>query len=353
MGKLVLSNLRLKFINYNEVDEEINGLRVPPFDLHSLSQDSGELSSEDLDLLNVYDLKFEPVAEANSSYILLSIYCNDFRCIEYQLRNSDLVKNFLESLDRANRNDLLELPRLWEILQNEHPFVHPEDWAREEGCWLKRGSEFRITQSNEDFQLCPSLPPSFPSLKFYLTDVNLIQMVSPQLKNQRVPLISYAFFGDDGHRRILMRSPYLTPDVDNLLFTAIAPLRVINLTSLLPSMPVLISAHRKLRMACFIYNREDHFLCRVGKWLKLIAKILGVLHDLVSVLRQEASVILVEESDDTWNPFMSSLIQIVVDPRRRTIVGFEALVSKEWLYFAGLPFLSTGEQFFYYSNTYL
>ncbi|RWS26416.1 myotubularin-related protein 11-like protein [Leptotrombidium deliense] len=364
VGQLILTCVRLKFITYpqpengDKTSELESSLQLPPFNNHWQSEEKSENFHEDVDLINMYDIRVEQVQSGST---LLTVYCNDFRCIEYQIRNTELVKSLLENLERltseqssmnVSANNLSssthlqgvqEVPCLWYQLSTEYSFRFPQDWSKAESHWLQGKTSLRVTHCNDGFHMCSSLPPSFITLKYYLTDSTLIDVISRQLKNHRVPIVCYCRQMVDAITKkelhgcnMLIRSVTLTETVSNIFIQAISPLRVIDVNALLPSLVTVVTAYTKLREACFLYSSTNHFLCRIGKWLKIVSKVLSVVKDLYKIVQNEASLVIMEDTDRHWNPILSCLIQIMLDPSRRTIKGFESLISKEWIYLCGV-----------------
>ena len=228
VGQIVLTNFRLKFIPYSAETNNKNlknGFKAeselsddqqflfPPFELIATSK-----QDENIEYLNIYDL--------NCQQNLLQIYCSDFRCLEFQFRSSSLVKSLADQLERliikpiqnnstnqlssnlsssitalnnslstinniaANRD--YELTYFWTLIALQYTFNYPKEWETNEGYWYLTNNLLRISQANENYQLCKSLPMSFITLKYYLTDINLLQNISAKMKGQRVPVITYS-----------------------------------------------------------------------------------------------------------------------------------------------------------------
>ena len=128
----------------------------------------------------------------------------------------------------------------------------------------------------------------------------------------------------------------MNKDVTFSLIQAISPLNIIEVNDLLPDQQTFVSIYLKLREACFLHSNETQFLSQIGKWMKLVCKVLAVVSDLSKILNEESSLLLMENNDNHWNILLSCLIQIQLDKKRRTIEGFNSLLSKEWLYLIGL-----------------
>ena len=396
VGQIVLTNLRLIFIPYShETDGQQNGQRpadyraesdlngdlqsfnFPPFELVTADSDK---SNEDVEYLNIYDLICKEK--------VLQIYCSDFRCLEFGLRSATLVKYLADYLDRlidrpfANQSPIsqlsqnlspnrspsmsslnstttnqivtsrcYELTYFWAMIGSQYSFNFPKDWEANEGYWYSSNSLLRISQANENYQLCKSLPASFITLRYYLTDVNLLQNISARMKGQRVPVITYSHkctpkqvnktrrtnrfnhhYQELQLDHMLIRSGIISKEDAYLLQQAISPLKIMDVNDLMPDRPTFISTYFKLREACFLHSNSTHFLSQIGKWMKLVCRVLIVVNDLSKLLSEESSLILTEHNDNHWNVLLSCLIQIQLDKRRRTIEGFNSLLSKEWLY---------------------
>lgn len=394
VGQIVLTNLRMIFVPYSHdggqqangrpptdyrAESDLNGdlpFDFPPFEL--VAGDSSK-SNEDVEYLDIYDLICKEK--------LLQIYCSDFRCLEFGLRSSALVKHLADHLERLivkplgsvspmgqlsqnlspsmsslNSSALnqmnhiatsrcYELTYFWAMIGSQYPFNYPKDWEAHEGYWYSSNSLLRISQANENYQLCKSLPASFITLKYYLTDVNLLQNISAKMKGQRVPVITYSYKCRPKHvdktqitnrfnhhyqelqlDHMLIRSGIINKADTYLLIQAISPLNIIEVSDHLPDQATFVSTYLKLREACFLHSNSTHFLSQIGKWMKLVCKVLTVVNDLSKVLSEQSSLLLMEHNDNHWNVLLSCLIQIQLDKRRRTIEGFNSLLSKEWLY---------------------
>lgn len=247
-------------------------------------------------------------------------------------------------------------PLLWQALAKKYRFHYPKDWYRIEAHWLDQIESFqeqpidcpgrdgkmnnaitRISQCNESFQLCNSLPRSFIVPKD-LKDVTLMDTMSTVIKDHRVPIISYCC-PIEYRRNFIIRcaSSDQQQRVIDTLSKAVKPLKVYNLTHIAPNLESIETAHKKLRYACSKKDEDQtsKFISKTGKWLNIISQALRIVNDTANTLLSEASVILIEDVDSGWNSVVSSLIQLILEPHRRTIEGFESLISKEWIYLAG------------------
>lgn len=248
------------------------------------------------------------------------------------------------------------IPILWQALAQKYQFNFPKDWYKIEAHWLDQIESFqeqpvdcpgrdakmnnsitRISQCNESYQLCNSLPQSFIVPKD-LKDFTLINNLSTLIKDHRVPVISYCC-PIEYKRTFIIRSASFDHQshVIDTLKKVVKPLQVLHLSSIAPGLEKVESAHKKMRDACRPGNEEsiNKFLSKTGKWLRIISKTLKIAKETANTVQTESSVILVEGSDNNWNNVISSLIQVTLEPHRRTMEGLESLISKEWIYLAG------------------
>ncbi|XP_053213876.1 uncharacterized protein LOC128397213 [Panonychus citri] len=329
----------------------LSSLRLPPFDIHPVSEENREIHEQDIDLMNIYQVRIEQ--EGQDTH--LTVFCNDFRSIEFQMKNNDLVKNLVDKLEQLitvlrastvvpaspfNVRNQPESALLWTLLASQYSYQLPQDWNHHEGYWLAQNENLRIAHCNENHNMCPSLPVSFISLSQYLSDITLIHSLSPHLNGNRVPVITYCHkfrVKESARNNLLLRSSSFKMDVTNILYNAIRPLNIVEVNNLLPPLTKLESAYYNLRKSCCFYaDKFPHFLSQTGKWLKIVSRVLSVVKEMSTIISEESSLLIVEENDDHYNPIISALLQIVLDPKRRSISGFESLISKEFLFLNGM-----------------
>lgn len=279
-------------------------------------------------------------------------------------RQSSLGGYFRNSLSSTSRNDTSPscgTPILWQALARKYQFNYPKDWYKIEAHWLDQIESFqeqpidcpgrdgqmnnsitRISQCNESYQLCNSLPRSFIVPKD-LKDVILIDTLSTIIRNHRVPVITYCC-PIEYRRNFIIRCASASSEqhherVIETIKKAVKPLEVFNLDYLAPSSEKLDRAYKKLHDVCRRSDDDNqsntNFLSRSGKWLHKVSQTLKLVNKTAYSLLTQASVILIEDEDRGWNCVVSSLVQLILEPHRRTIEGFESLLSKEWIYLTG------------------
>lgn len=268
------------------------------------------------------------------SLVNITVYCNDFRCVEFQLNYNQDAKSLLDNLEKlitsppigassflsptprtalpvrltlfvwklvtnlpvfqVSPQRVFELPLLWYQLTTEYQYDLLSDWQQNESKLLafRNGSNdvFRVSHINEVMQVSRNLPRTFVTLPVSkLSDVTLDERISRQMRGRRVPLVTYCV--EQGYRSkvtgdernysnrklthsVLMRSATLSEEVANLLQNALKKMRIIDLQSSMPTLVSVEAASNKLHEACFLDADTAHFISATGKWTKLVLKAL-------------------------------------------------------------------------------
>lgn len=190
---------------------------------------------------------------------------------------------------QVSASRVFELPLLWYRLATDYQYVLLSDWQQHDRK-LVTFEPLRITHVNENLQVSKNLPRTFVSLNSTkLTDKVLEAHISAQLKGRRVPLVTYCvehvsakeLFNlrhAGGMRSVshafLLRSPTLNNEVTKIMQDAFRTLRVIDLQASLPTLADLEAASIKLREATYINVEGGHFINLIGKWSKIVRKVL-------------------------------------------------------------------------------
>ncbi|XP_068429432.1 myotubularin-related protein 10 [Clinocottus analis] len=227
-------------------------------------------------------------------------------------------------------------------------FDRPSDWDRE----IKRtgAMEWRVCSINEGYAISPSLPEHIV-VPVSLADQDL-KKHSIYFMNQRIPL--WCWNHPNGSALVRMAGigdPLQQKRIDQKVFSAITkshPQRseVIksDLDKFLPNIQDIQSAFIKVRQICVIdpfEESEERWLSSIEntRWLEYVRAFLKHSAEMVYVLDgKNTSVILQEEEDRDLNCVVSCLVQLMLDPHYRSLIGFQSLVQKEWV-MAGHRFL--------------
>ncbi|XP_033972149.1 myotubularin-related protein 10 [Trematomus bernacchii] len=227
-------------------------------------------------------------------------------------------------------------------------FDRPSDLDRE----IKRtgASEWRVCSINEGFAISQSLP-EYIVVPVSLADEDL-KKYSVFFTDQRIPLWCWNHpNGSALIRMAVISDPLQQRRIDQKVFTAITkshPQRSevlrSDLDKCLPNIQDIQSGFVKVRQICVIDHFEEsdeRWFSSIenSRWLEYVRAFLKHSAEIVYQLDgKNASVILQEEEDRDLNCVVSSLVQLMLDPHYRSLVGFQSLVQKEWV-MAGHRFL--------------
>ncbi|KAF3832625.1 hypothetical protein F7725_026290 [Dissostichus mawsoni] len=170
--------------------------------------------------------------------------------------------------------------------------------------------------------------------------------------DQRIPLWCWNHpNGSALVRMAVISDPLQQRRIDQKVFTAITkshPQRSevlrLDLDKCLPNIQDIQSGFVKVRQICVIDHFEEsdeRWFSSIenSRWLEYVRAFLKHSAEIVYQLDgKNASVILQEEEDRDLNCVVSSLVQLMLDPHYRSLVGFQSLVQKEWV-MAGHRFL--------------
>lgn len=236
---------------------------------------------------------------------------------KFNFQNNNFLNKLFNVGQTRQRNGsraiTIENALLWDILANEYVLENLQDWSSSEGYWFKTNPLLRVTQCNENHIMCKSLPVSFITVRNYLSDLTLIHTISPHTSGNRVPVVSYCCSSSKVGSTLLLRCSSFKMDVTNILYDAIRPLNIVEVGTILLPLTKLESAYNKLRKSCSLDAAiYPHFLSHTGKWLRIVSKVLCTVKEMVYTLKEESSLLLIEEDDNNFNPILTSLIQVIL-----------------------------------------
>ncbi|XP_029947478.1 myotubularin-related protein 10 isoform X2 [Salarias fasciatus] len=227
-------------------------------------------------------------------------------------------------------------------------FDRPSDWDRE----IKRtgASEWRVCSINENYVISPSLP-EYIVVPVSLADQDLKQY-SAFFTDNRIPL--WCWNHPNGSALVRMASitdPLQQRKMDGRIFTGIkkshpqqSEVFQIDLDKCLPNIQEIQSAFVKIRQICVLdpfEESEERWLSTIenSRWLEYVRAFLRNSAEIVFHMDgRNVSVVLQEEEDRDLSCVVSSLVQLMLDPHYRSLIGFQSLVQKEWV-MAGHRFL--------------
>ncbi|XP_017373692.1 myotubularin-related protein 10 isoform X1 [Cebus imitator] len=222
------------------------------------------------------------------------------------------------------------------------------DWDRE----IKRtaASGWRVCSINEGYMISTCLPEYFvvPSS---LADQDL-KIFSHSFVGRRMPLWCWSHAnGSALVRMALVKDAPQQRKIDQRICNAITkshPQRSdvykSDLDKTLPNIQEVQAAFVKLKQLCVnepFEETEEKWLSSLEntRWLEYVRAFLKHSAELVYMLESKhLSVVLQEEEGRDLSCLVASLVQVMLDPYFRTIVGFQSLIQKEWV-MAGYQFL--------------
>ncbi|KAF7493937.1 Myotubularin-related protein 9 [Sarcoptes scabiei] len=313
-------------------------------------EDAEDLKFYEIDLMNIAEISKETTNEQSVVYI----HCRNFKHVKIGLKatSANSLYNTLIAGHQINfDSNKSRRSFLWEFLYDIYPYRLRSDWIKYEK-WYINNFKIHFTQFNE-IGICPSLPEII-IVPRNVQDQELNSIVNIS-DGQRVPVISY-LYRQSGH--MIIRSTSFNANrlsLHNLykekLFNENKfPLIEFQIQSILPSIEEIEQSHFKLRKTLqktikmnqtnsiatmFEINYSKQFWSKCSHWLCSLSNILKLVCNLVETISQTSSIGLIEKNDCNWNCLLSSLVQICIDPEKRTIKGFEPLISKEWLHLSG------------------
>lgn len=306
----------------------------------------------------------------------LIIKCKNFRVIQLDIRGQEELKSVADSIDWLSN---LDDPRLM------YPFYYCRSFDIIEDGWqmfeleleyrkiLQSTDNWRISEANKNFALCPTYPEKTLVPK-NVTDENLVKVAQFRCMG-RYPVLSYLH---KPNRAVIVRSgqPMVGPSnkrcrEDERLLTAIIgnqrghiiDTRHENIAQLAKTKggghepetyyPLLRRCHKPIARYNTLIDSLHKLVegcqdknCSTEKWISTLesSNWLGHIQNVLECacvvaqcVDQGASVLVhgSEGMDSTLQ--VCSLAQIILNPDCRTVQGFEALIEREWLQ-AGHPF---------------
>ncbi|KAF7211941.1 myotubularin-related protein 10 [Nothobranchius furzeri] len=227
-------------------------------------------------------------------------------------------------------------------------FDRPSDWDRE----IKRtnASEWRVCSINEHYAVSSSLPEHIV-VPVSLADQDLKQF-SALFTDGRIPMWCWNHpNGSALVRMTVVTEQLVQKKFDQRILSAIAKshpqsedVMRSDLDKTLPNIQEIQAAFLKLKQLCVLdpfEETEERWLTTLEntRWLEYVRMFLRHSAEMVYYLDgKNASVILHEEEDRDLSCVVSSLVQLMLDPYYRSLIGFQTLVQKEWV-MAGHRFL--------------
>lgn len=308
---------------------------------------------------------------------VLVLKCKDLRVFSLDIQAPQEFLNIAGSIEQLSKLDSIQklypffFRPLYSILEDGYTMFRPEqEWAK-----LLASDEWRLTNLNSDFTVCPTYSSVLVVPKS-ITDEEIISSAVFR-DGGRFPIISYRH--ENG--AVLLRSsqPHTTANVkrcraDEAILNVVLGKskkgfivdtwgkgksntetdqhysqwrKVTRPVGNLSNVSTILESFVKLIDACNDTNSSvDKWLTRLdnSNWLGLVLSALNAACVVAQCLDQDGSPVLVHGGkglDTTL--IVTSLVQIILNPDCRTVRGMEALIDREWIQ-AGFPFQTRHKQ---------
>lgn len=354
-GDLTVSSKKLRFAsgmldNSASSDSALEigkQIQKHPVEPKCLIRDEINVNYYEIDFLNVGELH----KEIANDYYNLIIHCQNFKHVKVSLKKTTDADAFIDRLkgihdDNTIRRNMFPRVCLWEYLFKRYQYKEMSDWNQYEK-WYIANFNIQFSQFNET-NLCETLPKTIIVPRVFVD--NRLETILSASIGHRVPVVTF-LYRKNSHVIIRSTSFANNNTLQAFLNQALTPFRELDIDSIMPQIDDVERSYSRLRQKCFnvakighnnndlkafySINYSQHFWAKCSVWLNLISRALQKANQLVNIITNEASVGLVERFDSNWNCVLSSLVQVLLDPNRRTVEGFESLLSKEWIYLSG------------------
>ncbi|XP_036898068.1 myotubularin-related protein 9 [Sturnira hondurensis] len=306
------------------------------------------------------------------------IKCKDFRIIQLDIPGMEECLNIASSIEALSTLDSITLMYpffyrpLFEVIEDGwHSFLPEQEFE----LYSSATGEWRLSYVNKEFGVCPSYPPIVIVPKSI--DDEALRKVATFRHGGRFPVLSY-YHKKNG--MVIMRSGQPLTGTngrrckeDEKLINAtlragkrgyIIDTRSLNVAQQarakgggfeqeahypqwrrihksIERYHILQESLIKLVEACNDQTHNmDRWLSKLesSNWLTHIKEILTTACLAAQCIDREGASVLIHGTEGTDSTLqVASLAQIILEPRSRTIRGFEALIEREWLQ-AGHPF---------------
>ncbi|XP_077203040.1 myotubularin-related protein 12 [Paroedura picta] len=351
-GKLICTNFKISFLGYCTLEEE------PQFKNKVIGENDITLQCVD-QLYGIYDDRKKPLYNQLRRYPeKIIIYCKDLRVFNFCLRytKEEEVKRIVSGIVHQTQTPKLfkrlflfsyatAAPKDTAIKNQTVMFDTIKDW-RQELERTKGNLKFKAVSANADYNVSKQLPPYFV-VPMAVTEDSLLQH-----QGKGVPIWCWSCHNgtallkmsalpkeqDDSTsqmHKIFLEGMYRT--VNKPPYEA---MRIVDLSSSLPSVQEIQSAYTKFKQLFLVDNSSDFWdtdvkwfsLLESTNWQEIVRQYLRKAIEVIELLEaQNINVILVEENASDLCCVIASLVQIMMDPYCRTKLGFQSLIQKEWI----------------------
>ncbi|XP_033749609.1 myotubularin-related protein 10-B-like isoform X2 [Pecten maximus] len=308
--------------------------------------------------------KLTPGTTVSNITKYLELHCKDFRVHTFGFKFSpkDQNKKLLNAVVHhayPSKSNLLfafdygkSLPKQ-DYLCETPLYEEVSDWELELN--MCKCTKWRVSEVNKSFDMSISLPKLIvvPGVLFN-TD---LMTASGHYVEGRIPCWCYTHKNGAS----LVRSADLIPDADtkyqDVMMSAVQmadqrlgkPI-VFDLQEQCPSIKDVQQSFEKFKELCLIETKKDFlvqdssWMSRLDdtEWLHQIRHCLKCAREVADTLHGKKRTVFIKETDGRhYTCLVSSLVQVMLNPKCRTQIGLQALIQREWIAM-GYPFQRNG-----------
>uniref|UniRef100_A0AAY5KLZ3 Myotubularin-related protein 12 n=1 Tax=Esox lucius TaxID=8010 RepID=A0AAY5KLZ3_ESOLU len=214
-----------------------------------------------------------------------------------------------------------------------------EDWTQD----MKRTKgNCRLVTENSSFELSQKLP------QFFIVPLNVTDEDLVKFQGNGLPMWCWSHHSGCALFKTASLPLMLTAVAHNHLYSV----KTEDLSDTLPTIQDIQLSYNKFKQFFLIDNTTEFWMSDMKwfsslencGWLDMIRQCLLKAVEVVECLEKEnTNVLIMEESGSDLCCVISSLVQLMLDPHYRTLLGFQSLVQKEWVA-GGHAFLDRSNQ---------
>ncbi|MFT7815585.1 myotubularin-related protein 12-like [Arapaima gigas] len=355
-GTLFCTNFRVSFVSDAIPPEDT----VQPFKNKLYGENDIPLSCVD-QIYGDYDEKKKLITSSqmmNKYPSKIIIYCKDLRVFQFSLLHAkdETAKKIFQGIIRhilepkslkcvfafSYGETTVSVPDV-QRKQTTVMFDTAADWLDE----MKRTKGgCKLVKDNEDFGISEKLPQFF----FVPTHVENEDLVKYQGKGIPIwcwshhtgcalfKMASLPVVQEESNAKV--QKAYMERMLNAVAQNHLYSVKTEDLSETLPNIQDIQQSYSKFKQNFLIDSMAEFWVSDVkwfstletSRWLSIIRQCLHKAVEVVESLEQEnTNIVLIEKGGSDLCCVISSLVQLMLDPYYRTLIGFQSLVQKEWV----------------------
>eukprot|EP00063_Salmo_salar_P053362 XP_014028197.1 PREDICTED: myotubularin-related protein 12 [Salmo salar] len=351
-GALLCTNFRVSFVSDEAPTEEMGQL----FKNKLYGENDIPLSCVD-NIYGGYEDKKKLITGGlvkNKYPSKIIIHCKDLRVFQFSLsfsKEEDAKKIFQGIVHHCLEPKSLRCLFAFSYCENtSYPelqrknqtvmFDSVEDWTQD----MKRTKgNCRLVSENSNFELSPKLP------QFFIVPTNVSDEDLTKYQGKGLPMWCWSHHSGCALFKTaslpLIQEDNVAQTYTEKMLTAVAhnhlySVKTEDLSDTLPAVQDILLSYNRFKQFFLIDNTTEFWMSDMKwfssldncGWLDIIRQCLQKAVEVVECLEKEnTNVLIMEEGGSDLCCVISSLVQLMLDPYYRTLLGFQSLVQKEWV----------------------